>query len=55
MILRPVHLQLSKRVVTLLLARSLLSTQGDQLVDAVSHRPETMEKTTTEVIRNPGK
>lgn len=38
------HLQLSQRVVTLLLTRSLLSTQGDQLINAVSHRPETRKR-----------
>ena len=33
------HLQLSESVVTLLLTWGLLSTHGDQLVDAVCHRP----------------
>lgn len=44
-LLSSVYLQLSQGVVTLLLARSLLCTQRDQLVNAVSHCSETRKST----------
>ena len=37
------YLQLSQGIVTLLLTRGLLSTQGDELVNAVRHRSETQQ------------
>ena len=39
-----VYLQLSQGVVTLLLARSLLCAQRDQLVNAVSHCSESRKQ-----------